>query len=391
MFQKTAAESAESYRASGGLSVMFLPMILVAVCIAVGTAYVLYLAGSRNLYYYFVAPLLVGSPALGAIALAVYLGKCRNPFLGGIAGLVVALVFYIGYWQISYYQTVGRLGPIGQAILKSQTGVGGLPGYFLFRCKITRPSSAHGPDRVEREPTAADAVFNYVLFGGELAMLSVMGWAIGRAMSGRVFYEKEQRWGSSFSFRIAPKDEAAAMAAVAAQDWVALAGLPKVAHEFGEQQNAGAMRVKAEFLKGSNDAPVYMTVWPSGRKSVSGVMTLLDKMSTSRWRQRAVAGESAMRFVQAFAKETDAAEIGPSTRRSSAAAAALKTDDPRAIRDVLIGQGDGAADGMKIEAVDPDALTRIRRFAWAFNIALICSLVLGLGRRYCIAGRRSRR
>lgn len=234
MFQKTAGGM--SYEPSKRFSAMFILLVVVAALVAVVMAYVLYLAEYAEVYYYFLAPLLVGAPVMAGIALAAYWGRCRYPLLGGIAGLCVMLAFYVGYWQISYYNSLGRLGGLGDALLEHQTGLRGLPGYFLFRCQNTRPSSSPGRDDDEREPSRVDAAFNYVLFGGELLLLSAIGAVIGRAVASRVFYEDQEQWASSFSFRVASKDEDAAMAAVEKQDWVALAGLPKVANEVGDQQ-----------------------------------------------------------------------------------------------------------------------------------------------------------
>src|SRR5215831_3528846 len=112
------------------------PWLVVGGAVALGMAYVLYL--SENFaYYYLVTPLILGLPVFGAIWLAIRGAHCRNPALGGLIGITLGAVYYLGYWEISYRRNIVARGPGMVRLVQMIGGSRGLSGYVAFRCKVS--------------------------------------------------------------------------------------------------------------------------------------------------------------------------------------------------------------------------------------------------------------
>jgi len=383
----TTAPAQTSYTPSRRFASIFVPLIIATSVVAVVMAYVLLLAERHDLYYYFVVPLLVGSPVLAGVAAAVHLGKCRNPRLAMIVGLAMPLLFYAGYWQVSYLQFRDTWGKeLSSLLLKSQTGSDKVWGYFLFRCQVTKPASTHeAPSKNVRPPTGVDRIFNYVFFGGEAAMLGFIGLGIGAALSRRAFFDAQERWATSCSFQLAAKDAQAATAAIAQEDWPVLAALPKMAHD-ATAANASAFRVKLEFLPGMPQVGVYLTAWlGNAGKSTSGAFRFLDRVGTGTIRQRLISGDSAVRLCQALPAETkynSAAAPAFTVRAASASATTEPPADPIAIRDASALPRSSSlrtVAGGICQAVQPEEHKRVRRYQSVFTFFILGTLVLAMG------------
>src|SRR5262245_57778621 len=91
----------QQYRASGKVDyVRFLFwFVVLALPIALAAGFLLYKVFTWGFYLVMIAPLVAGLLAGAGIALAVRLGHCRNRWVGAVAGLVVGLVMYLGYYQ----------------------------------------------------------------------------------------------------------------------------------------------------------------------------------------------------------------------------------------------------------------------------------------------------
>jgi hypothetical protein len=371
-----------TYAPSGRFSALLWPLFAAAAAVAAAMAYVLYPAEAHNLYYYFLAPFIIGIPVMLAAAAVVHYGKCRSVWIASIISAAITLVFYVGYWQISYLHFANAAGRVAPLILQLQTGHTGLPGYFLFRCQVTKPTGNHyDRDKDRRPPTAADNVFNYVFFGGEAAVLAFVGFGIGAALARRAFFEPQERWASSFSFQFAQKDLAPATAAIANQDWISLAGLPKLSHD-AMNPNSAPCRVKIEYLRGDPLAGVYLTAWlGNAGKSMSGAMRLLDRVNTGTIRQRLITGESAARVHAAFPTETKfTGVITPgNTARQTVIPPLPTAADPAAARDALClpaGASIAYSPDAVCQSVDPAALKGIRRFDLGYTLWMVGTLGL---------------
>src|SRR4051794_36583669 len=142
------------------------PLLLAGAFMALVMAIALLLA-EADFYYYFLTPLILGLPVLGMIWAIVRFGKCRNRGLGGLAGLLLAFIYYAGYWELSYLANIVVRGPAARAGVRKIGGLPGLPGYILFRCKVTQPVDAvRGADK-PRPPNDGDFFFNLLFFGLE--------------------------------------------------------------------------------------------------------------------------------------------------------------------------------------------------------------------------------
>src|SRR5437867_1251584 len=101
----TSAQTLSSFQPSGRFSLLLLPLTALAVVLAIVMANVLYLC-EAELYYYFITPLIVAAPVYGALWLALQYGRCRNALIGIAICVATVLLYYIGYWQISYQRNI---------------------------------------------------------------------------------------------------------------------------------------------------------------------------------------------------------------------------------------------------------------------------------------------
>src|SRR5262245_31088110 len=96
------AVTADTYIPSGRVALLrFGPLLLVGVVVALIMAGVLLIA-EDGFYFYFITPLVLAVPVFGAIWAVVRWGRCRNPGLAGLVGIVLIFVYYAGYWELSY-------------------------------------------------------------------------------------------------------------------------------------------------------------------------------------------------------------------------------------------------------------------------------------------------
>lgn len=111
------------------------PFLLTSVAVlvgALGLAHLLYLADvsatAQILATGFFSLILAG-----AIYYTVRRGHCRSRWLAAGLALLSAVVFYGGYWQVSYrFNVVGR-GDNAVALVETESGREGLTGYLIYR------------------------------------------------------------------------------------------------------------------------------------------------------------------------------------------------------------------------------------------------------------------
>jgi hypothetical protein len=253
--QVVAPSGKTFYRPSGKISVLrFVPLLLLAILVAVVMAFVLYLLEAR-FYYFFVTPILVALPVMGAYFLLIHFGRCRNPLLAGVAGAVLALLYYVGYWEISYQRNVVSKGPFLVQMVEAASGQPGLIGYIKFRCGSSVISSSHGRDE-QKKHDASDTVFAYVFHGGELLVLLALGVA-GSKLARRAYFERFERWAEAVSFRYGGEDFEAVYRAVMTNDWPALAAVPKAS---GQEALKPSLEFRVEHLRDVLGEPMYLSL-----------------------------------------------------------------------------------------------------------------------------------
>jgi hypothetical protein len=168
-----------------------------------------------------------------------------------LLAVALALVYYVGYWEISYRLRAVPNGAQFLAAVEKEGGAPGLVGYFVFRCRIM-------PDAFE--PASAAWTIAFIgLRGLEVGFLIAGGLYAARRLAGRVFYEEYDRWASSNAFLFLPQELPAVLAAVETQEWSRLDAVEKrPPNRFHRRQ--GGMILRVEFLPRVGDLPVYVTV-----------------------------------------------------------------------------------------------------------------------------------
>jgi hypothetical protein len=250
---------APRYVPSGWFNVLALvPLLALGVVVALAMALVLLLL-EDDFYYYFLTPGLVGVPVFAMVWAIGRLAHCRNAVVGTLVGLTLAAVYYVGFWELSYYVRVVRRGPAAVALVRAAGGAPGLPGYFNFRCKNSVPVAHPGaPPGRGRAPNMADRFFNYGFFGGEALMIAAIAAGVGLTGARRVYYERPRRWSSKLEFRLPPSTLPAVLRAVKERDWAAIAALPRVS-SMGNA-NSTSLLFRVEYLAGSDDEPAYVSL-----------------------------------------------------------------------------------------------------------------------------------
>jgi hypothetical protein len=234
------------------------PLLLAGALVALVMAIMLLLAES-DFYYYFLTPMLLGLPVLGMIWAIVRIGKCRNRGLGGLVGLLLAFIYYAGYWELSYLVNVVARGPQMRAAVRKIGGMPGLPGYVIFRCKTSHPVDAvRGDLEKPRPPTTADLVFNLFFFGMETVLITGIAVGLGRATSARVFSERLRKWATRLEFRLPITTAPMAASAVENRDWAALGALPRMSSV--ANANTNSLQFRLEYQPGVPDEPAFVSL-----------------------------------------------------------------------------------------------------------------------------------
>lgn len=248
-----------SYRPSGRLDVGRTTILLaLALGVALGMARLL-LALEREHYYFLVVPWLVGAPALGAAAATVRFGNCRNPRAGAAIGLMVLGCYYFGYWEMSRQRFRDRWGAPADLAIELVGGTGGLPGYFLYRCR-TNVVGATNPGSPEKKAHEfGDELQSYAFFGGEAILLLVTGYMVCGRLSGGglVFYERRGVWGRRFRMRWPAERGGEVVAALDRLDWEALSKLPRLPVRMIDPQKP-AVDLRIHYLADEPAEPVFL-------------------------------------------------------------------------------------------------------------------------------------
>ncbi len=248
------------YLPSGHVNLLrFIPLFGAAFFVSIILAVILLFLES-DLYYFIFTPLLLGLPLYGMIYLMARFGHCRNKLLGALTGLVLALTYYVGYWELSYLGNVVIEGPETVHLVREKGGAPGLVGYLFFRAKNMVIEDTPSYSSGEQSHDFGDEAFSYVFYGIEFLMISAIGFFIGFTVCGNVYYENRKKWCNALSIRYNPADFAPIAAAVRAEDWMALSRFPRLPKFTSNTAQTPVLSLKIEYLKGGPEEPVYVTL-----------------------------------------------------------------------------------------------------------------------------------
>lgn len=183
----------ERYRASNRVkwsalfiwSILTLPLTLLS-------GYLLCLAFRSNAYLLFVASSLAMLPALGAALAIVAMGKCRNRWVGALAGLATGLIALLSSYQFDYASNVGfdqiyRLDSLPD-YMKERFQTDHMNRFFV---RLAAPRGADG--RVNPLPFGR-ASSDWILFLGDALLIVLLPTLVAEARSRRPFSERHGRW-----------------------------------------------------------------------------------------------------------------------------------------------------------------------------------------------------
>jgi len=297
-----------SYRPSGKCSGRIVPLTLILLLVALGLTLVLRFCEGD----YYVPVLTVGIVAVPLFIgtwTALSLGRCRNVKAAVAISVLVMVVYYVGYWQVSYYLNVERLGPDEIKKVELIGGGKGIWGYFLFRTKVSHPTEFLAPSAGTAPPGAhGDKVLNGLAFGIEGAILVYLAVLIGLANSRRVFYEHLNRWAESYQIQLQPGDTQTVLQIIQTQMWGELARLDHTETDFTARVKLSALLFKIELLSDAPSEPIYISLranrlGPSGKKVVEAFGGKGDFFM----KQLPLTVDSSRRFRHYFEKELKAA------------------------------------------------------------------------------------
>lgn len=184
------------YEASGDVSLMrFVPWVLfLAVPLALAVGYLLCGVFRLGWYLIGVAPLAAGALTGGAVALAVWLGHCRNRWVGGGLGLVLGLVTYLGYYHFDMLHQFG---------FQHAGRVDNLPRYVYWRVLTDVQQEVGKANAVPvNRDGVVDQIFKWVFFGLDLMMAVLAPIGIGWSVASRPYSDRHRRWMTTASKRV---------------------------------------------------------------------------------------------------------------------------------------------------------------------------------------------
>lgn len=244
-----APQDRPRYQPSGKIeAVAFVPLSCGALVVAAGVGFLVHLCVVLRFPGALFGPLFGGIATAAAVGLAVWLGKCRNPWLAALLGAASGAVVLLAAFQCDLVAARG-LDHIFRVDL--------LPGWIddhVHNNEIWEPGRPGNP----RPAAEADVIFRYgFLFVGLFAGCSVpaiTGWIV----AARPFSEEHNRWFTSWSARLTRSSGRAITDALESKNAEALRTAFK---PLGPGDDAkGFVFLTLAYLTDEPAAPVYMSV-----------------------------------------------------------------------------------------------------------------------------------
>jgi hypothetical protein len=193
------SQSRAAYRPSGKVNwFKFFPGLAVAAGAAVVMAWCLYFALQRGFYLIFLAPVIASLPVAGVWYLVLIWSHCRNKVVAAVTSLALALLLYLGYYEIGLLHLIG---------VQNAHRIDMLPRYVQFRMRTDVAQDMHGPNvkRAGRpQPDRVLQTFNWFLFGGELLAGVGILVAVSQYCASRAYCEPCGKWMKSETLKLPP-------------------------------------------------------------------------------------------------------------------------------------------------------------------------------------------
>jgi hypothetical protein len=181
----------------------FLPAALLALLVAAGMAYCWFLAFDAGWGYWLATPIVLVLPVALAGYLAVGFGHCRNRFVAGGLGVLVAVVFHAGYFHADL---VSQQGPAALTRLDS------LPEFIAQRM-------ATDGIKVQNDILPRSELYNWFYSAVELLVISMLVGAAAVYRSQKGYCESCRRWMRSLGFHAKPGASTDIAEALDTGDW----------------------------------------------------------------------------------------------------------------------------------------------------------------------------
>ena len=246
----------QRYRPSGALDPLpFLILVVLTGGVALLAGYVVHLTSPLTFPGVAIAPLIAGLPLSGFVAVAVRVGKCRNPLVGAMLGLFAGATILLGAFQFGLVAARGNdhffrvdLLPawIDEHVQDSDRWNPGL----------RMPNAAPRPPAAPEELAFRWAVLAFGCLAGCVAPVSV-GWL----MAAKPFSEAHGRWHKAWPVRLTRESGAAVAEAISAADAELLRRALKVVPPGAKlDQTEGFANLTVDYLPGEPDEPVYLSL-----------------------------------------------------------------------------------------------------------------------------------
>jgi hypothetical protein len=194
-----AHESRAVYRHSGKVNwLMFLPGLVATAAVAIAMAGCLFWAYTEGYYWLIFAPMAAAFPVIGAWYLVLKWSHCRNRSVAAVTSVILAVLFYLGYYHVGVIEVVG---------VKSAHRIDLLPSFIQYRMKTDVVTDLHPPAPVPARPEAPSIfrqAINWCFFGAELAFVIVLFVSIGQRGTSKAFCESCGRWTNSETLKLQP-------------------------------------------------------------------------------------------------------------------------------------------------------------------------------------------
>jgi hypothetical protein len=193
-----------AYRRSGRVNgLRFVPVASIALAVAVGMAYCWFLAFDADLNYWLATPLILSLPVAIAAYIAVAIGHCRNRFVAGAFGVLLALVFQLGYF---HFDMIHQRGP--EAIAQFDR----IPNFIAERM-------ANDGLRVQNHVLPRNEMYNWFYAAAELLVLSLLIGGAGVWPSLKGYCESCHRWMRSVAMHTESGVSSRIAKALRKRDW----------------------------------------------------------------------------------------------------------------------------------------------------------------------------
>jgi hypothetical protein len=169
----------------------FIPAFVGLITAAAVGAMILYFAFISGYYYIFLTPLIVAMPLAWLNQTVIRVGHCRSPMIALGLGLIVAAIFYLGYFYIGMLHIVGPAG-----LLRPD---------LLLRYISLRQQTDTQVDTTTHSSTGSSPFMNWFAFLLESGLVIYLVAWLGFRRAHRAYCEKCGRWQDQSYMLLAPR------------------------------------------------------------------------------------------------------------------------------------------------------------------------------------------